>query len=461
MQEKQRNKVLEHMSELAKEVDERLDGKLQRRESMTYYDDFEFKGSGLAVRNVYIVEIKDQKQPETANKSEKSNKFDESSTIYEIYDENNKKIATVNEKGKIHFSSEYIEMLRDIDERYFEQLNLEDLDFELPEELKEKDISLTREELSDEKERGLDKDREGKVNEGKEKDNEKEEENQEEKELEQETEEEKKAKTAEALEIDENQIKSISTIDPNQKVTDKYNLRDMMPEAANYASISIAYTNQGNFKILGVKDDGTREKMNSIEPIEGVATSKSVISINEDGSKVEEKQVKGLMRINARNRDDGIAISIGDYGMMNIDYVSNVMDKENRRSTPIRTRETENQRIPTAQVRENAGDSKEEMKREGRIYRNKQENGVDPQTLDGIETDNMYGNITLDELKENIKEEALERGDMSKEETQEFIRSEIGKSGLELSEQEIENTVQEVEIEILDESRFPTRGNRG
>ena len=118
-----------------------------------------------------------------------------------------------------------------------------------------------------------------------------------------------------------------------------------MPEAANYVSISIAYTNQGNFTILGVKSDGTREKINSIEPIEGGATSKSVISINEDGSRVEEKQVKGLMRINARNRDDGIAISIGDYGMMNIDYVSNVMDKENRRTTPIRTREAENQRI--------------------------------------------------------------------------------------------------------------------
>lgn len=454
MQEKRKSQVLKHMSELAKEVDERLDGKLQKRENITYYNDFEFKGSRLAIKNVYIVEIETQKPQETADKSNKK------STTYDIYDENNKKIATVNEKGKIHFLPEYIEKLRRIDEKYFEQLNLENLDFELPKELSKKDISLTREELSSEKDRILDKDREDRISENKEKNDTEKKENQEEKKTEQETEEEKKAKTAKALEIDENQIKSICTIDPNQRITDKYNLRDMMPEVANYKSISIAYTNQGNFTVLGVKSDGTREKINSIESIEGVATSKSIISINEDGSKVEEKQVKGLMRINARNRDDGIAISVGNYGMMNIDYVNNVMDKENRRSTPIRTMEAENKRIATAQVRENAGDSKEEMKREGRIYRSKQKNGVDLQTLDGIETDNMYGNITLDELKENIKEEALERGDMSKKETQEFIKNEIGKSGLELSEQEIESTVQEVEMEILDESRFTTRNER-
>ena len=103
------------------------------------------------------------------------------------------------------------------------------------------------------------------------------------------------------------------------------------------------------------------------------STNKNVISINEDGSRVEEKQVKGLMRINARNRDDGLSISIGDYGMMNIDYVSNVMDKENRRATPIRTKEAENQRVASDRVRENAGDSKEEMTAEGKIYRKNEE----------------------------------------------------------------------------------------
>ena len=324
--------------------------------------------------------------------------------------------------------------------------------FELPEKLSEKDVHLTREELSEEKERDIgSKKEEQKDKEDKEK---------EDKEAEKETEEEKKQKTADALGIDETEIKSISTIDLNQKVTDKYTLRDMIPEVKECDMLTVAYTKDGNFTLLGAKRDGTRENLKSVESIEGASTNKNVISINEDGSRVEEKQVKGLMRINARNRDDGLSISIGDYGMMNIDYVSNVMDKENRRATPIRTMESENQRIPSAKVKENAGDSKEEVKQEGRIYRQKEEDGMDPQTLDGIDTDQIDGKMTLEELKKQIVDKALEEGDMSRNEQKVFIEAEINKSGLELSEDEKQKTVEEINTEIVDESRFPDRNIR-
>lgn len=87
--------------------------------------------------------------------------------------------------------------------------------------------------------------------------------------------------------------------------------------------------------------------------------------------------------------------------------------------------------------------------------------GVKPQTLDGIETENIDKNITLEELKEKIKEELLENGDdMSRTERHEFIESRIGEAGLNLSENEVNNAVQDVDIKALDESRFPTRGSR-
>lgn len=366
----EKEKIINKMKELSSIVDAGLDEKQQRREDITYYDDFKFNGSNLAVNSVYVVEISNENKEKTADKSE------EKYTTYELYDKNNKKIADVDGKGKIHFSQEFIENLKQIDSNYVEQLNLDDLDFELPEKLSEKDLQLTKEELSEEQERDIgskkeeQKDKkEDKENEDKEKEKEKEEE----KEADKETEEEKKQKTAEALGIDETEIKSISTIDLNQKVTDKYTLRDMIPEAKECDMLTIAYTKDGNFTLLGAKRDGTRENLKSVESIEGASTNKNVISINEDGSRVEEKQVKGLMRINARNRDDGLSISIGDYGMMNIDYVNNVMDKENRRATPIRTKEAENQRVVNERVRENAGDSKDEMTAEGKIYRKNEE----------------------------------------------------------------------------------------
>lgn len=361
MEDNKKEKIINKMQELSEIVDAELDNKQQKREDITYYDDFEFKGSNLAVKSVYIVEISNNNDDKTADKSEGNY------TTYEIYDRNNKKIADVDEKGKIRFNPEFIERLKQIDNNYIEQLNLEDLEFELPEKLSEKDVHLTREELSEEKERGIGSKKE------EQKDKKGDKEKEEDKEAEKETEKEKKQKTAEALGIDETEIKSISTIDLNQKVTDKYTLRDMIPEVKECDMLTVAYTKDGNFTLLGAKRDGTRENLKSVESIEGASTNKNVISINEDGSRVEEKQVKGLMRINARNRDDGLSISIGDYGMMNIDYVSNVMDKENRRATPIRTKEVENQRVASDRVRENAGDSKEEMTAEGKIYRENEE----------------------------------------------------------------------------------------
>lgn len=444
MDQSKREIILKQMSDISRKVDEGLEPKTQARGKMAFYSDFEFKGSNLAVRNVHIVEIESQKQ-------------DESADIYQIYSEDGELIATVSADGKIHFAPEYLEQLKDIDERYFEQLNLENIDFELPRDLSEDDIVITKEEL--EQHKGIERARETKT---KADDSKKEElkKEEEKKEAEAETEEEKKEKAAQVLDVKKDEIKSICSINPQEKITDKYNLIDIMPEAAEYREISIVYAN-GKFNIIGVGEDGNREQLSSIEPIEGTSTSKSVISVNEDGSTVTEKQVKGLFRINSRSRNDGISVSIGDYGMMDVDYVSNVMDRETRRATPIRTREAENQRRATSKVRENAGDSIGEMKKEGEIFREKQKEGIDPQSLDGIDIDEADGQgLTLEELKEQIKEKALAKGDMSRGEMQEFIRSEISESGLELSDDEIEEAVEDIREDIVDESRFPTMEHR-
>ncbi len=469
MKEEEKNKIINHMNQIGKLVDSGLDADSQKRENTMYFKDFEFGNSGLAIKNVYIVEIKQKIQEKTADNPEKNADKKEKKdnlTTYEIFDDNDKLIAMVSSEGKVQFVPEYLEQLKENYGEYFKQLELDDIDFELPKELKENDIVMTKAELAEREKNGLERNKEGKKEQKQEGNSEKEkEEEEEEKEPDQETEEEKKEKTAKALNIDKDEIKAVSTINPSEKITDKYNLVDLMPEASKYASVSIVCStpnekSNGQFTILGVKQDGTREPISSIEPVEGTTGNKNVISINEDGSKVEEKQVKGLLRINARNRDDGIAVSIGDYGMLNVDYVSNIMDKENRRSTPIRTMESENQRIPSAKVKENAGDSKEEVKQEGRIYRQKEEDGMDPQTLDGIDTDQMDGKMTLEELKKQILDKALEEGDMSRNEQKEFIEAEINKSGLELSEDEKQKTVEEINTEIVDESRFPDRNIR-
>lgn len=451
MKKEKREEVLNTMVEISHKVENEIDTKIQKQGNITYYKDFEFQGSGLGIENVYIVEILNEKQKQTGDNQDKK-----ISKEYQIYDKDQNLIATVREDGKVQFTQEYLKGLEHMHPEHFKNLELEDLEFKLPEELKENDIMMMPEEIKEysEKVKAKGKNGELKLKTKQEEIEEKQEE----------SEETKKEKTAEALGVETSEIKSIATINPREKITDKHNLIDIMPETSGYKEVSIVYSNKdskgsGKFTIVGAKEDGSREVLNSVEPVEGTTSSKSVIAVNEDGSQVTEKQVTGLMRINARSRDDGIAISIGDYGMMNIDYVRGVMDKEHRRATPIRTKSGENQRVATSKVRENAGDSKEEIEQEGRNFRKGQEADIDSQSIDGIDIDKADGtSITLDELKEQIKEEALEQGDMSREENEEFIKEKIELSGLELSEEELEATVQEVRLEILDESRFGTRG---
>lgn len=470
MRQEKRNEILDHMIEISKIIDAKLNTKSQKQENITYYDDLQLGDGRLGIENIYIVKITTQKQKEIEDNSKNKAQSTESdktkkTAIYEIYDKDNMLIATVSEDGKLHFTPEYLEELKEINLDYFERLNLDDLDFTLPEKLQENDIAMTKEDLKEYEEKSLDKNKEGK---SKEYEEEIKDEGEKEEEQGQELEEEKKKQTAEALGIDVSEIKSICTINPREKITDKYNLIDIMPEAEKYDEISIVCSSPndkgyGRFTMLGVSRDGTTKKeactpLTSIEPVEGTSTRKDVISVNEDGTEVTEKQVQGLFRINSRGRTDGISVSIGNYGMMDIDYVSNVMDKEHRRATPIRTKGPENIRVPSSQVRENAGDSIEEVEKEGRIFRAREKEGIDPQSLDGIDTDQADGGeMTLEALKEYITERTLEQGDMSKADTREFIESEIVKSGLELSDGEIEHTTNEIEQRVLDESRFPTR----
>lgn len=100
--------------------------------TINYYKDFTFQGSQLAETDIFIARVENMV---------------EGTNTYEIYSgKTNTLIATVDEQGKLHFMPEYIENLRQIDERLVQMLRLEDLDFELPRELEKEDRILTREE---------------------------------------------------------------------------------------------------------------------------------------------------------------------------------------------------------------------------------------------------------------------------------------------------------------------------
>ena len=425
MEDSKREEVLSKMSEISEIADSGLE-RNQTREDITYYHELGIGNSGIGQKDAYVVKIMNQRERENGDDTQIQG--DESSdqyATYAIYDKDNNLIAKVDEKGNISFSEEYRAQIERKYGALANNLNLDSAEMKELQELSNKDLSQSKEELTEYKEKqpeSKEREEEGKEQDGKEKEEEEKEES-----PEQETEEDKKEKTAEVLGIKPEDIKSISRIDPNQRVSETETIRDIIPEAAKYKELQISCTNpteksSGIFTIIGVNENGEREILNSIDPIEGVYGDKNVISMNEDGSQVTEKQVKGLFQINSGNRTNGIAISIGDYGMMNIDYVQNVRDKETRRAIPIRTKDAENQRILSREMEEQARDTVSEVRKEGENFR---KNDINPKSMDGIDEDEADGKMSLEDLKENIKNEALEQDEMSSSELREFIQGKI------------------------------------
>lgn len=336
MNSKNRDDRINNMLNLKEILQEELAENRQEISNIGYYKDFQFKGTSLGVNDVYIVKIKDDSVPEQDMKPRE----DDETYIYRIYDEDNNLIATVDKEGNVLFSPEYLE---NIDERYLETLDLEDAEFELPEELGKDDIVLNSEEL--------------------------------------EMEENKKRLDDVSKVIGSNNINSYSEmktdqtpafekvtnkqeLDPNTRVTQTETLADMIPEIKEkgIVKIGVVYSEHskgqnGRFSFVGLDKDGQIHNIDSLENTQGTTTGQTVTSINSrDGSVVEEEQVAGLVRINGRNSLNGqeemLSVKVGQYGILEVDYVRADLseDKENRYlSAPIETR---NIRPTTREVRE-------------------------------------------------------------------------------------------------------------
>lgn len=132
MKENKEQDIMQKMLEIGDLIEQGKSNEEIQIGTINYYKDFTFQGSNLAETDIFVARVE--------------NMADNTNT-YEIYSgKTNTLIAVVDEQGKLHFIPEYIENLRKIDERLVEMLQLEDLDFQLPEELGKDDKVLTREE---------------------------------------------------------------------------------------------------------------------------------------------------------------------------------------------------------------------------------------------------------------------------------------------------------------------------
>lgn len=438
-----RNEVVENMLSLSEKISEELKQRGQEIDNIGYYKDFEFKGSGLAVNDVFIVKLKD-----SDNKVPKSRENEEGKEkeLYEIYDKDNNLIATVDEAGSVQFEADFVEGLKEINERYFDTLELEDAEFELPEELKKDDLVLTKEEL-EEKQISKKLDSVGKVIGSKEIDSYSE------------------IATDQTPQFEK--LTNKQELDADIRVTQTETLADLIPELKEkgIVKVGVVYSDfskgqRGRFSFVGIDRNGQIQTIDSLDNIDGTTTGQKVTSLNSvDGSLVEQEQVAGMARLSDRTNTNGeeeyLSVRQGDYGIIEVDYVRADLSKpEDERyiSAPI---ETDNIWPTTREVRDFMDRSKniemdEELDRaEPEIARDEEtsmENIDDTASNDYVTPDDI---IVLDDGTETTLRKEAAKAKVSPEEFTRRYNEMGGKTP--------DEKIDYIQDEIVDEYGAPNR----
>lgn len=146
MDKNRKNEVIENMVKLSNQISENLEQRGKTIDSIDYYRDFRFRKVGLGLEGAFVVKLKDDEVPEK-QKSERKEDSIKDDTVYEIYDQDSNLVATVSEDGRLHFDEQYLDSLREENEGYYNTLDFDEDEFELPEELGKDDLSISGEEL--------------------------------------------------------------------------------------------------------------------------------------------------------------------------------------------------------------------------------------------------------------------------------------------------------------------------
>ena len=237
-------------------------------------------------------------------------------------------IAMIDENSDIKFSGEYLEQMKALNPSIYALLiSMNGKHYELPQiqEVSEKlpdinskqeveDFKMSKEELENAKQNEIDGQEKSKEENKQEETNEQEPEN-EEKNMEQ---------IAKQAGIAKDDIKSCSTIDPHERITDQKSFEDIANVTGKYSKIFVVSANsktQGNslYSFWGMTQDGKMEPVQGLEERQGVNTGKSIYSINRDGSQVKEQQTSALFTM--PNQREGFSVTIGQYGIIETTYI--------------------------------------------------------------------------------------------------------------------------------------------
>lgn len=288
------NEIKEAMANIYTQIAERED-KSTQISNITYYKELAFDSARFIENDVFVTKLNRENGKKGAEE------------VYEIYNKDGDLVATVDKAGKIHFSPEYIEKLRQEYQEYFEMLNLDNAVLELPEEIKERNITLQPEELEKEKKK------EKQDEKGKEDEEKTEEEEQEQEKLDPQEENQEQKAIAKKKGIPENNV---------LRVRDNSNLYKDHPEIER--NLIFSRDNDGMVKAEYIDENGELQPSKYIMP-STTGMRQETVSIGSDGEPVTREVPNQVMRTQNLSRRDGdvrdirFNIKFDKYGYMDIE----------------------------------------------------------------------------------------------------------------------------------------------
>ena len=280
--------------------------------------------------------------------------------------------------------------------------------------------------------------------------------------------------------ISKKQIERVSSkqeIEANERVTDQETMQEILDvEDKNYTKFAIIYSDKLNknsnttkYTIVGIKKEGSAEKLDSLEQDYGKNPTKEIYQMNEDGTEIKKQQVNSIYTI--KGKEEGqIAIKNGNMGEIEASYVRTPrQDNQIGISIPI---ETQNIKPTTREMQESMNRNRDTDVKDNinRVEEHEENNCTNMQKED-ID-DNPYNNTHIHYLTEEqinamigktMKNEEIANAYKSND-TRKRILEEMQKCNDKGEKITIEGLQEKVEKEMEQDAQqehlLPTRNNR-
>ena len=276
----------------------------------------------------------------------------------------------------------------------------------------------------------------------------------------------KSVKDKEGKSLNENDIakKGAKTyIDTNEKVTDRETIASLLRvEDKGYKKIAIVYSNKlqendntTRFSFVGIKSDGTVEKIDTLQQRYGKNPTKNVTSINRDGTEIEEKQVQSIYQIKGEDENQ-LGVRIGPAGTIETSLIRTPrQDNQEALSIPIETTSTLNKTTKEPMKlmnRQKNYSVKEEIER---VEEHKEANCEEKLTINDIDddpTNNTHEHVDQEYIQHCVDE--IMQDDLIEEV---FTRREVEervKKGIESKEQEktVSQSIEDTKLDLQEDA---------